>query len=270
LLEKVSGSEVASLSGSEVTSPDSLKTSQPYNLKDEGLALLRKVGLAEKADTYPSSLSGGQKQRVAIARALAMKPDVILFDEPTSALDPTMVGEVLSVIRQLAKEGMTMLIVTHEMKFAHDVSTRIFFMSGGHIHEDGTPQQIFESPVHSATKAFIQCIRKEVFEIGGPDFDFLSMHSAVSAFCHKYGIPEKEEKAQQLIDKMLGGAMAPYRPITVRITHSEQSLVTALDFMVEKMTATPLNDAHRSELSGQCRQVIEEETKRGFRVKLII
>ncbi|MBP3260556.1 MAG: ATP-binding cassette domain-containing protein, partial [Prevotella sp.] len=238
--------------------------------REEGLALLRKVGLAEKADVYPSSLSGGQKQRVAIARALAMKPDVILFDEPTSALDPTMVGEVLSVIRQLAQEGMTMLIVTHEMKFAHDVSTRIFFMYDGYIHEDGTPQQIFESPVHSATKAFIQRIRKEVFEIGGPDFDFLGMHSTVSAFCHKYGIPEKEEKAQQLIDKMLDGAMAPYRPITVRITHSEQSLVTALDFMVEKMTATPLNDAHRSELSGQCRQVIEEETKRGFRVKLII
>jgi len=236
----------------------------------EGLALLRKVGLAEKADVYPSSLSGGQKQRVAIARALAMKPDVILFDEPTSALDPTMVGEVLSVIRQLAKEGMTMLIVTHEMKFAHDVSTRIFFMYDGYIHEDGSPRQIFESPVHSATKVFIQRIRKEVFEIDGPDFDFLGMHSAVSAFCHKYGIPEKEEKAQQLIGKMLDGAMAPYRPITVRITHSEQSLVTALDFMVEKMTATPLNDAHRSELSGQCRQVIEEETKRGFRVKLII
>ena len=110
-----------------------------------------------------------------------------------------------------------------------------------------------------------------MFEIDGPDFDFLGMHSTVSAFCHKYGIPEKEEKAQQLIDKMLqGGAMAPYRPITVRITHSEQSLVTALDFMVEKMNATPLNEAHRSELSSQCRQVIEEETKRGFRVKLII
>ena len=163
-----------------------------------------------------------------------------------------------------------MLIVTHEMKLAHDVSTRIFFMYDGYIHEDGSPRQIFESPVHSATKAFIQRIRKEVFEIDGPDFDFLGMHSAVSAFCHKYGIPEKEEKAQQLIGKMLDGAMAPYRPITVRITHSEQSLVTALDFMVEKMTATPLNDAHRSELSGQCRQVIEEETKRGFRVKLII
>ena len=253
-----------------VFAPCQLRHVPEEEARREGLALLRKVGLAEKADVYPSSLSGGQKQRVAIARALAMKPDVILFDEPTSALDPTMVGEVLSVIRQLAQEGMTMLIVTHEMKFAHDVSTRIFFMYDGYIHEDGTPQQIFESPVHSATKAFIQRIRKEVFEIGGPDFDFLGMHSTVSAFCHKYGIPEKEEKAQQLIDMMLDGAMAPYRPITVRITHSEQSLVTALDFMVEKMTATPLNDAHRSELSGQCRQVIEEETKRGFRVKLII
>ena len=238
--------------------------------RKEGLALLRKVGLAEKADVYPSSLSGGQKQRVAIARALAMKPEVILFDEPTSALDPTMVGEVLSVIRQLAQEGMTMLIVTHEMKFAHDVSTRIFFMYDGYIHEDGSPSQIFEAPIHSATKAFIQRIRKEVFEIGGPDFDFLGMHSAISAFCHKYGISEKEDTAHQLTDWMLNGAMAPYRPITVRITHSEQSLVTALDFMVEKMTATPLNDAHRSELSGLCRQVIEEETKRGFRVKLII
>jgi len=238
--------------------------------REEGLALLRKVGLAEKTDVYPSSLSGGQKQRVAIARSLAMKPDVILFDEPTSALDPTMVGEVLSVIRQLAKEGMTMLIVTHEMKFAHDVSTRIFFMYDGYIHEDGSPEQIFENPVHSATKAFIQRIRKEVFEINGPDFDFLGMHSTMGAFCHKYGIPEKQETAEQLTDKMLDDVMAQYRPITVRITHSEQSGITALDFMVEKMTATPLSDTQRSELSAQCKQIIEEPTKRGFRIKLII
>jgi polar amino acid transport system substrate-binding protein len=253
-----------------IFAPCQLRHQPEEEAREEGLALLRKVGLAEKADVYPSSLSGGQKQRVAIARALAMKPDVILFDEPTSALDPTMVGEVLSVIRQLAKEGMTMLIVTHEMKFARDVSTRIFFMYDGYIHEDGSPEQIFEAPVHSATKAFIQRIRKEVFEIGGPDFDFLGMHSAMGAFCHKYGIAEKLETAERLTDKMLDGAMAQYRPITVRITHSEQSAVTALDFMVEQMTATPLTDAHRAELSTACRQVIEEPTKRGFRVKLII
>ena len=253
-----------------IFAPCQLRHEPEEEARKEGLSLLRKVGLAEKANVYPSSLSGGQKQRVAIARALAMKPDVILFDEPTSALDPTMVGEVLSVIRQLAKEGMTMLIVTHEMKFAHDVSTRIFFMYDGYIHEDGSPEQIFEQPVHSATKAFIQRIRKEVFEIGGPDFDFLGMHSAMGAFCHKYGIAEKLEIAERLTDHMLDGPMAQYRPITVRITHSEQSGITALDFMVEKMTATPLTDAHRAELSAECRQVIEESTKRGFRVKLII
>ena len=163
-----------------------------------------------------------------------------------------------------------MLIVTHEMKFAHDVSTRIFFMYDGYIHEDGSPEVIFENPVHSATKAFIQRIRKEVFEIDNPDFDFLSMHSAMGAFCHKYGIADKLEKAERLTDQLLDGVMAQYRPITVRITHSEQSAVTALDFMVEKMTDTPLSDSQRTALSGQCKQVIEEPTKRGFRVKLII
>ena len=250
--------------------PILLHHTPPEQARHEGLALLRKVGMAEKADVYPSSLSGGQKQRVAIARALAMKPDVILFDEPTSALDPTMVGEVLSVIRQLAQEGMTMLIVTHEMKFAHDVSTRLFFMYDGFIHEDGTPEQIFESPVHSATKAFIKRIRKETFEIDGPDYDFLGMHSAIGAFCHKYGISEKEAAAHRLTDAMLGDVMAQHRPITVRITHSEQSQVTALDFMVERLSATPLSDAQRSALSRQCLKVVEEPTKRGFRVKLLI
>ena len=250
--------------------PCQLHHEEPEKAREEGLALLRKVGLAEKADVYPSSLSGGQKQRVAIARALAMKPEILLFDEPTSALDPTMVGEVLSVIRQLANEGMTMLIVTHEMKFAHDVSTRIFFMYNGYIHEDGSPKQVFENPVHSATKAFIQRIRKEVFEIDGSDFDFLGMQSAINAFCYKYGITEKQETAQQLTAKMLDDVMAAYRPITVRITHSEQSGVTALDFMVKKMETTPLSNAQRSELSGLCQQVVEEPTKLGFRVKLCI
>ena len=238
--------------------------------REEALTLLRKVGLAEKADVYPSSLSGGQKQRVAIARALAMKPGILLFDEPTSALDPTMVGEVLSVIRQLAKEGMTMLIVTHEMKFAYDVSTRIFFMYDGFIHEDGTPQQIFEAPVHSATKAFIQRIRKEVFEINGPDFDYLGMRSSINAFCFKYGIMEKRKKIRKLMEKMLSDVMASYCPMTVRITHGELSGITSLDFMVEKMEATPLSDAQRTELAAQCQEVVEEPTTRGFRVKLII
>ena len=250
--------------------PCQLRHIKPETAREEGLALLRKVGLAEKADVYPDSLSGGQKQRVAIARALAMKPEVILFDEPTSALDPTMVGEVLSVIRQLANEGLTMLIVTHEMKFARDVSTRIFFMYDGYIHEDATPQQIFEAPVHSATKAFIQRIRKEVFEVDGPDYDFLGMESTINAFCYKYGIVSKQETAQHLCKVMLNDVMATYRPLTVRITHSEQSGVTALDFMVEKMETSPLTEEHKKLLAGQCQQIVEEPTERGFRVKLII
>ena len=250
--------------------PFQLLHEDPEKAREEGLALLRKVGLAEKADVYPSSLSGGQKQRVAIARALAMKPEVILFDEPTSALDPTMVGEVLSVIRQLADEGLTMLIVTHEMKFAYDVSTRIFFMYGGFIYEDGSPQQIFENPVHSATKAFVQRIRKEVFEIDSPDFDYLGMRSAINAFCYKYGIMEKRQEIRRLTEKMINDVMAAYRPLTVRVTHSEQSGVTALDFMVEKMAASPLSEEQRSELAKLCRQVVEEPTERGFRVKLIV
>ena len=250
--------------------PCQLLHEDPQQAREEGLALLRKVGLAEKADVYPSSLSGGQKQRVAIARALAMKPEILLFDEPTSALDPTMVGEVLSVIRQLADEGMTMLIVTHEMKFAFDVSTRIFFMYGGYIHEDGSPQQIFENPVHSATKSFIQRIHKEVFEVDGPEFDYLGMRSSINAFCYKYGITGKQEKALQLFEKMLNDVMVAYRPMTARITHSDYSGITSLGFMVENMTATPLSEKQRSQLATQCLEVVEEPTERGFRVKLII
>ena len=243
--------------------------------REEALSLLRKVGLAEKADVYPDTLSGGQKQRVAIARCLAMNPEVILFDEPTSALDPTMVGEVLSVIRQLAKEGMTMLIVTHEMKFARDVSTRIFFMYDGYIHEDGTPQQVFEAPRRSATKAFVQRIRKEVFEVDGPDYDFLTLESTIRQFCFKYNISEKCETALQAYRLLWNEVMSAYVPVTIRITHSELSAETALDFMVENLERSPLqapgiSPAFLEELHALCREVVEEPTTRGYRIKLKI
>ncbi|MCH6265583.1 MULTISPECIES: amino acid ABC transporter ATP-binding protein [Neobacillus] len=126
--------------------------------REKGLELLRKVGLAEKADAYPDSLSGGQKQRVAIARALAMEPKIMLFDEPTSALDPEMVGEVLEVMKQLAKEGMTMVVVTHEMGFAREVGDRVIFMDGGFVVEEGVPKDIFENPQEERTKAFLSKI----------------------------------------------------------------------------------------------------------------
>ena len=199
-----------------------------------------------------------------------MHPEVILFDEPTSALDPTMVGEVLSVIRQSAKEGMTMLIVTHEMKFAHDVSTRIFFMYDGYIHEDGSPEQIFDHPIHSATKAFVNRIQKLVFEVDSEDFDFLQMPTAISQFCIKYNITEKAEHAWSLIQEVLFQHLSAVRPITVRLTHTELSGVTALDFMVEKRNESPLPESVRTSLRPQVRDIIEEPTKRGFRVKLLL
>lgn len=121
----------------------------------KGLELLRKVGLVEKANVYPDSLSGGQKQRVAIARALAMEPQIMLFDEPTSALDPEMVGEVLEVMKQLAKEGMTMIVVTHEMGFAREVGDRVIFMDGGYIVEENEPEELFGNPQNERTKAFL-------------------------------------------------------------------------------------------------------------------
>ena len=127
-------------------------------MRENAMALLRRVGLEDKADAYPSTLSGGQKQRIAIVRALAMNPKVMLFDEPTSALDPEMVGEVLNVMKELADEGMTMVCVTHEMGFAREVADRVLFISDGDILEDGTPEQIFDNPQHPRLQQFLKSI----------------------------------------------------------------------------------------------------------------
>lgn len=135
--------------------PIKVKNVPEADAKKLAIELLGKVGLADKANAYPRQLSGGQKQRIAIARALAMQPHVMLFDEPTSALDPEMVGEVLEVMKSLAAEGMTMVIVTHEMNFAREVGDRILFMDGGNIVEEGSPQQLFNQPAHARTKDFL-------------------------------------------------------------------------------------------------------------------
>lgn len=137
-------------------SPMKIKGYSKEDAEKKAMVLLDKVGLKEKAYSYPNQLSGGQKQRIAIARALAMEPEVMLFDEPTSALDPEMIKEVLDVMRDLAKEGMTMLIVTHEMGFAKNVANRIFFMDRGDILEDTTPIELFENPQHERTKEFLE------------------------------------------------------------------------------------------------------------------
>ena len=135
--------------------PVELKKMTQEHAEGVGASLLKEVGLAEKADVYPAQLSGGQKQRVAIARALAMHPDIMLFDEPTSALDPEMVGEVLNVMKTLAKQGMTMVVVTHEMGFAREVADRIIFMDGGYIVEEGTPAEVLGNPKEERTINFL-------------------------------------------------------------------------------------------------------------------
>ncbi|MFP3392656.1 amino acid ABC transporter ATP-binding protein [Brevibacillus sp. SIMBA_040] len=142
-----------------IEAPIHVKKMNPAEAKALGLELLKKVNLQDKADVYPDMLSGGQKQRVAIARALAMKPKILLFDEPTSALDPELVGEVLQVMKQLAQEGMTMIVVTHEMGFAREVADRAVFMDNGVILEQGPPKTFFENPQNERTKQFLGSIR---------------------------------------------------------------------------------------------------------------
>lgn len=189
----------------------------------QAMELLKMVGLSEKAAAMPSDLSGGQKQRVAIARCLSMKPEIILFDEPTSALDPTMVGEVLSVIRRLAQQGMTMAIVTHEMKFAKDVSTRIFFMNDGIIYEEGSPEVIFDKPLHPATTAFINKIRGINFQLTSRDCDWPAIMNAIDAFCMKYAIGDGANvRVKSIVKDMVTKILPMDGEITLHVDYSEK------------------------------------------------
>jgi polar amino acid transport system ATP-binding protein len=174
-----------------------------------GRELLKMVGLAEKENAFPGQLSGGQKQRVAIARCLSMESEIILFDEPTSALDPTMVSEVLGVIRRLAKEGMTMAIVTHEMKFARDVSSRIFYMDQGVIYEEGTPEAIFTAPEKERTRVFINRIRGLRFHIANANYDLYAIQGEVEDFCEKHFFsPQRSNAVLLLIEELLQHSFA--------------------------------------------------------------
>jgi polar amino acid transport system ATP-binding protein len=186
--------------------------------------LLRTVGLTERANHFPSQLSGGQKQRVAIARCLAMEPEIILFDEPTSALDPTMVGEVTAVIRSLARSGMTMIIVTHEMAFAKEVSNRIFYMDEGGIYEEGTPDVIFGNPQREKTKEFIFKIRSYSFEVTSKHFDHVKLLSEIDEFAFRHGMDVKTSEKIRLIAEeaavnIAGNALDKF---TLGISFSEQ------------------------------------------------
>ena len=233
--------------------PVKLKGLSRQEAFDEGMKLLRQVGLSEKMLSYPDELSGGQKQRIAIARALAMNPEVILLDEPTSALDPTMVGEVQAVIRDLAKTGKTMMIVTHEMNFARSVSSRVFYMDEGGIYEDGTPEQIFGSPARDRTRRFIQRLKVLELEIKSRDYDFPGTVSRIEEYCRKNLVSPKmcyrlqlafEELVQQII---LPALEKP--EISVVIEYSEETGEVVMNMDLAGASVNPLESADELSLS---------------------
>jgi polar amino acid transport system ATP-binding protein len=194
----------------------------------KAIELLKLVGLAEKVNNFPDELSGGQKQRVAIARCMAMEPEILLFDEPTSALDPTMVSEVLAVIRRLAREGMTMVIVTHEMEFARNISTRVFYMDEGIIYEEGPPQQIFESPKREKTKAFIHRIRSMNYHITSRNYDLYALQAEMEAFCEKHMVSKTVAGRVALIAEELLGLHTDFSDITLGLSYSEKDAAVTM------------------------------------------
>ncbi|MBQ5792858.1 MAG: amino acid ABC transporter ATP-binding protein [Clostridia bacterium] len=194
---------------------------------DRGMELLRKVGLGDKAFDYPDVMSGGQKQRIAIARTLAMEPEIILFDEPTSALDPTMIGEVQAVIRDLAKQGTTMIIVTHEMKFAREICNRVFYMDQGGIYEDGTPEQIFDNPQKERTRQFICHLKVLEYSITSHDFDFIGLNTQIEEFGRKHRISQRTiYNIQAFVEEMCVQILLPQMKdpfeMLVTIEYSEE------------------------------------------------
>ncbi len=187
------------------------------------MELLKLVGLAEKAYSMPEELSGGQKQRVAIARCMSMDPEILLFDEPTSALDPTMVSEVLSVIRRLSKEGMTMVIVTHEMEFARNISDRVLYMDEGVIYEEGPPEQIFEHPVKPKTKAFIQRIRSLDIPITSPDYDLYAVQALLMTFCEKHFLTSRVSEFVVFVAEEVLLLLKDFDDTHLKLSYAEKS-----------------------------------------------
>ena len=215
---------------------------------DSAMRLLRAVGLADRALKYPASLSGGQKQRVAIARTLAMEPDIILFDEPTSALDPAMVGEVQAVIRRLSETGKTMMIVTHEMRFAQAICNRVFYMDEGGIYEEGTPEQIFGHPAKEKTFRFIRRLKVLELEIDSRSFDYLGMMTQIDEYCIKNHISYKtanhiqlafEETVLQLLIPRLD---PPRLRAVIEYTEADESARLTVNYAGEKLDITEQGD----------------------------
>ncbi len=193
---------------------------------DRGMELLQTVGLADKFLNYPDELSGGQKQRVAIARTLAMDPEIILFDEPTSALDPTMVGEVQAVIRELAGSGKTMMIVTHEMRFARSICNRVFYMDEGGIYEDGSPETIFEHPTREKTRQFVHRLKVLELNVESRRFDKIGAESQIETYCYRNQIsPRVGRQIWSVFEELVWQILLPELAepnVQVVVEHSEE------------------------------------------------
>ncbi|MCR5807829.1 MAG: amino acid ABC transporter ATP-binding protein [Oscillospiraceae bacterium] len=249
-----------------MTAPVKLLGKSRQEAYDHGMELLKRVGLAEKALNFPDELSGGQKQRVAIARAIAMDPEMILFDEPTSALDPTMVGEVLQVIRSLAKDGMTMMIVTHEMKFARDVSTRVFYMDEGGIYEEGTPDGIFGSPKKEKTRIFIKRLKQLPLVIETADFDYISFASKIEQFCKENTLSEKTSRDIMMVFEEAIKQEITSRenvfPVNVMIEHSEADESAVIEVTYGGGSFDPLSEGN--ELSSAIIGRLSEDTRHSY------
>ena len=216
---------------------------------DEGMRLLRMVGLSDKAMNYPDELSGGQKQRIAIARTLAMNPDIILLDEPTSALDPTMVGEVQAVIRDMAKMGKTMMIVTHEMNFAKAISNRVFYMDEGGIYEDGTPEQIFENPQRENTRRFIRRLKVLELTIDRAGYEVPGTAGQIEQYCSRNQIsPKVSARIQLAFEELIQQTLVPMLPspsihAVIEYSEAEDTAVFTVRYNGEPRDITADGDA---------------------------
>ena len=235
--------------------PIRLKGMSRQDAEKKAMELLEQVGLAARAHAWPTVLSGGQQQRIAICRCLMMEPKVLLFDEPTSALDPTMVGEVLAVIRMLAKRDLGMLIVTHEMNFAREVSDRVLFFADGGIYEQGTPSEIFDNPRREKTIAFINKIKYFAYEITERQFDLMQLLGGIQSFGEKYGLEQKrifrlQLCCEELIYELLEHCYPNREDVDLKllVSHAEIDGTTQIDIDCGGAAYNPFEQAEEDGL----------------------